>query len=227
MNQMQIEGLSRWEQKLQLGIKPSQKPETLLVNMMVLGVVSFVLAVVMFAGDIVVFASISAKLTVIFSLFLLAAGAFYSWYNMLKVMKQIAKSVMDKEAKKYERSHIDQGEVVPIQSRLKEVMFNDKLYLKPDLKLDDLASHIGVPKYMLTQVLNEYMHINFYQFVNNYRLDDFKARLQADTNMDYTILAHAYDSGFQSKSSFNKVFKENFNITPSAYRRGLFSKEVA
>ena len=71
----------------------------------------------------------------------------------------------------------------------------------------------------MAQVVNEQLSQNFLDFVNRYRVDEAKRRLLDPSLKHLSILAIAEDVGFNSKSSFNAVFKKNTNLTPSEYRR--------
>jgi len=67
----------------------------------------------------------------------------------------------------------------------------------------------------LSQIINQEAKVNFHDFVNNYRVEEFINR--ATTNKKYSLLALALDSGFNSKSSFNTIFKKQKGVTPSQY----------
>jgi AraC-like DNA-binding protein len=102
---------------------------------------------------------------------------------------------------------------------LKMHMETNKLYLQPDLSLADLAQTLGVSKSELTSLLNDYMGINFFSFVNQYRLKNVLQKLEDSKSDHLTILSIAYDSGFNSKSTFNGLFKQHTGLTPTVYRR--------
>ncbi len=176
------------------------------------------------ASDFIWFSSTIIKLIVLSAIMVMCIAALvqlvfqYTNNNQIKPKTEI-------KAKKYERSVIEINKAKELSIKLVELMESKKLYLKDSLKLDDIATTLGVPKHTVTQVLNEFMNINYYNFVNKYRLEEFQKRLKSDLNNEFTILAHAFDSGFQSKSSFNKAFKEHYNITPSQYREKIVSKQ--
>lgn len=98
---------------------------------------------------------------------------------------------------------------------LLELMKNEKPYLNPKLTLSELALSLSVSPNHLSQIINQYEKVNFHDFVNKYRIEEFIIR--ARTNKQFSILAHALDSGFNSKSSFNGVFKKFKSVTPSHY----------
>lgn len=112
------------------------------------------------------------------------------------------------KAKKNEKS---QDEI--FISRLQQFMFENKPFLNPTLTLDQLAQGLNVPPYFLSQILNTELKCNFFDFVNNFRVEEFKRNLEIKSNTNYTLLALALDSGFNSKASFNRIFKNKTGLT--------------
>ncbi|MFT5822633.1 MAG: adenylate cyclase [Crocinitomix sp.] len=101
--------------------------------------------------------------------------------------------------------------------RLSTLMDDDKLYLNPELSLRSLAEYVNLPPNHMSQLLNEGFKQNFAEYINTYRLENFKAKLESDSAHQLTLLALAYDSGFNSKTVFNTYFKKKVGITPKAY----------
>jgi len=119
---------------------------------------------------------------------------------------------------KYLRSGLKSAQAHEMLAILIKVMQEQKPYLERDLSVYDLSSLTGISRHHITQVLNETHGRNFYTFVNEYRVNEAVARITDKRYSHYTILAIAYDSGFNSKSAFNKVFREHMGMTPSEYR---------
>jgi AraC-like DNA-binding protein len=93
-------------------------------------------------------------------------------------------------------------------------------YINPDLSLRDLADLLGVYPHYVTQILNTLFNQNFYDFVNTYRIDEAKKLLTDSYKSNKVpILTIAYNCGFNSKSSFNRIFKQKTGLTPSEYRK--------
>lgn len=101
--------------------------------------------------------------------------------------------------------------------RLESLMERKKLYLDPDLKLNTLASEVAHSPRAVSKAINLCRDQNFHAFINHYRLEEFKNRLQSPDAKDLTLLAHAYASGFASKSTFNSVFKKYNDLTPRQF----------
>jgi AraC-like DNA-binding protein len=95
-------------------------------------------------------------------------------------------------------------------------MEKSKSYLKSNLTLTDLAEELQLNPKHLSQVLNEGFNENFYKFVNRYRVEEAKQLLH-NSFEKFSITGIAYEAGFNSKSTFNKAFKEYTGYSPSEY----------
>lgn len=98
-------------------------------------------------------------------------------------------------------------------------MERDKPFLDPDLTLSKLAEKRSVSAEYLSHILNNRLNSNFYDLINRYRVDEFKRLCKEPARRNHTIIAIAYDSGFNSKATFNRVFKNVTGFTPSVYYR--------
>lgn len=95
----------------------------------------------------------------------------------------------------------------------------EKIYRDEDLSLSGMAAKLGVPTYYLSQLLNEKVGKNFHDFLNSHRVEEACKRLAAPDEKHVNILQIAIDAGFNSKVSFNRVFKKYTGTTPSQYRK--------
>jgi len=121
-------------------------------------------------------------------------------------------------AKKYERSGLTDDKTKIYLQKLISLMENEKLYRDCDLTLQRLAGNLDISSHNLSQIINTKRNQNFFDFVNQYRVEEVKKDL-ADPEKHYLkILAIGLDAGFNSKSSFNTIFKKQTNMTPSEYR---------
>jgi AraC-like DNA-binding protein len=108
--------------------------------------------------------------------------------------------------------------------KLNTVMANG-LYREPGLSLDVLAQKLNTPPHRLRALINQGLgHRNFAAFVNRYRLEDAKAALRDPTRGRETVLAIAFEAGFASLQTFNRVFKDEVGDTPTAFRESALAK---
>lgn len=119
------------------------------------------------------------------------------------------------EKPKYKRSGLKHDLLTEMHQKLISHMKNERPFLDPKLNLASLASQLEMTTNQLSQVINQKEGVNFHDFVNKYRIEEFVYR--ASGNPSFSLLAHALDAGFNSKSSFNGVFKKQTGMTPSQY----------
>ncbi len=129
----------------------------------------------------------------------------------------------DKKAtsSKYERSKLSGEFIEATWIRLKTHLSENKVYLNPALTLAQLAEDLEITTNHLSQILNTKTTANFHDFVNGYRVEEVKTRIQSNRYNHLTLLAIAFESGFQSKASFNRVFKKIQGCTPSEYHESI------
>jgi len=111
----------------------------------------------------------------------------------------------------------DKGEMAALVNYMQE----KKPYLKEDLTLTELAEQLGMSRNQLSTLINSGSGQNFYMFINKYRVEEVKALLMNPAKKHYTILGIAFESGFNSKSSFHNIFKKFTGLTPIEYRSSL------
>jgi AraC-like DNA-binding protein len=98
------------------------------------------------------------------------------------------------------------------------LMEEEKLYQEAELTLQQVANKLQVPSYQVSQALNDGMGKTFYDVINNYRVEDAKRLLLDEKSRNYTILSIGYEAGFNSKTTFNTVFKKFTGFTPTEFR---------
>ncbi|WP_125779326.1 helix-turn-helix transcriptional regulator [Pseudoalteromonas rubra] len=116
---------------------------------------------------------------------------------------------------KYHKSALDESQSARIVNKITHAMQDNQLYLDADLTLQKLSQISGVSPNYLSQVLNETLQMNFFDFVNHWRIEASKARLL--TSQD-SVLHIALEVGFNARSSFYKAFKKETGLTPGEYR---------
>ena len=105
--------------------------------------------------------------------------------------------------------------------RLKEAVAANRLYEDPELTLAALAVKLSIPPHDLSRIINAGLEKNFNDFINEFRVRDIVRKIQDPAYDRITLLGIAYESGFNSKTSFNRVFKEMTGKTPAEYKNRL------
>ena len=122
----------------------------------------------------------------------------------------------DRSRARYQNSGLKEEDARKYSLELQEYFENDKPYLEARLSLHDVAGQLNVSVNHLSQVINEEIGSSFFYFVNSFRVEEFKYRLSKNSDR-YTFLGIAFECGFNSKSSFNEVFKKHTGVTPSQF----------
>jgi AraC-like DNA-binding protein len=121
--------------------------------------------------------------------------------------------------KKYEKSGLKEDKAKNYLDVLEKFMIMEKPYLDPDITISDLSDKLDIPRHYLTQIINERLKKNFFMYINEFRVMEAKQMMDDYNYRDYTILRIAYESGFNSKSGFNTIFKRLTGYTPSEYKK--------
>jgi AraC-like DNA-binding protein len=124
-------------------------------------------------------------------------------------------------SKKSSKYIYDVAEMEKLKIEIDLLVQEKKPFLDEDLTLSSLADQLKISDKKLSTLLNQYMEASFYDYINGYRVEEVKKRLALPDSNTYTILAIAYDCGFKSKSSFNRIFKNNTHLAPSEYQKRL------
>ncbi|WET50484.1 helix-turn-helix domain-containing protein [Chryseobacterium indologenes] len=106
-----------------------------------------------------------------------------------------------------------------ISQKLLEFMETAKPYLDEELSLQKLSLLMDISTHQLSHTINQGLNTNFYKFVNAYRIEEVRKKLKDPEFEKYSILGIAFESGFNSKSTFNKIFKEETGMTPSEFKK--------
>lgn len=102
---------------------------------------------------------------------------------------------------------------------LEMIMTERKLFLNQNLSLNDLSNETNLQPYQLSKIIHRDFGMNFFEFVNRYRVEYFKEIVNLPQYQHYTILAIAFECGFNSKASFNRIFKEYTGLTPGEFKK--------
>lgn len=164
--------------------------------------------VIFFGGDVLIFSGV-----VIF-IFLIG---FFGVRQTAIFSHGVQEENEDEQKEKYQKSGLTDELSQTLHQKLTRLMIEEALYRKSDLSITDLASRLNIHPNYLSQVINEKEGKNFYDFINTYRIEEFKRLIAQPKNQQLTLLSVAFDCGFNSKSSFNRFFKKATGKTPSEY----------
>jgi AraC-like DNA-binding protein len=140
--------------------------------------------------------------------------------NQNEDYSSINKDTMDK----YQKSGLSNEKAEEYFKELINYMEREKVYINPDLTLPNLAEEINISRNHLSYIINKYAGLNFFDFINTYRIEEAKKIILNTQDNNMNILDIAFDSGFKSKSTFNKIFKKYTNKTPSDFRKENINK---
>ncbi len=123
----------------------------------------------------------------------------------------------DPTTTKYSGSTLSADQIDELSKTVINFLDGNKSYLSPEYNLQMMADDLNISKHKLSQAINSSQRKNFYQLINGYRIEEVKRKLADPNYRHYSILGIAIESGFNSKSSFNRIFKENTGLTPTEY----------
>ncbi len=134
-----------------------------------------------------------------------------------KMLYKAQLKASEDKKKKYEKSGLTDLLANNSYDHLMQLMKNEKCYKENDLSLNSLAGKLNIHPNYLSEIINKKEGKNFYNFVNDFRVEEFKSLVKNPKNQDFTLLSLAYECGFNSKSSFNRYFKKSTGKTPTQY----------
>jgi AraC-like DNA-binding protein len=139
----------------------------------------------------------------------------------IEIGKLIESNVPNKQQVKYQNSYIQDDQKDTYLNKILSYMKTHKPYVNSELTLKDLSSGLGLPSHIISQIINEKLNLNFNDFINQYRINDIKEKLADPNKKHYTILALAYETGFNSKTAFYDSFKKFVGMSPSEYKNQI------
>lgn len=161
-------------------------------------------------------------------LIVVSGAAIYLWIRHKHTLKKMTSAQGDgpvsagqnteaAEKEKYKTTRVSNEECRRMLSRLDRLMKENRPYTNPDLKIADLAVTLGVSQHSLSFLFNQYLDKSYYDYVNEYRVKEFKVLIDAGGNERYTLTAMSEMCGFSSRASFFRHFKKLTGITPNEY----------
>jgi AraC-like DNA-binding protein len=170
-------------------------------------------------SDLFLFTSHDFKAYMIYSAF--SALPFYLSFFAIRQKIIYPTAIAENFGSKYESSGLSKDDSKELASTLEELMKRKQLHLNAKLALKDLAAELSIHPKRLSQVINENFNQNFFNYINTYRVEEFKKRVHGKKFDHYTLLSIGLDCGFNTKSSFNSIFKKFTGMTPSEYKASL------
>lgn len=171
-------------------------------------------------------------------LLIIAIGLLWLWWRFRKTTKVLlserddiedalieseelrvkSEQLFEEPTEKYQKVKVDEDECAEIVHRMKDYIEKNKVYTNVDLKMKDLADvlHLSAPK--LSQVFNLYLKENYYDFINRYRLNEFKRLIEEGAYKRFTITSLSEQCGFK-KSNFFSTFRKVEGMTPNEYMK--------
>ncbi|MBP7176278.1 MAG: helix-turn-helix transcriptional regulator [Thermoclostridium sp.] len=144
-------------------------------------------------------------------------------YYLLK--KNALFTLTPRKVTKPETVDLSEQTIHSLTQRLNKLMEEERLFTNPELNLNDLAKRLDISRNTLSQYLNICLKTNYNDYINRLRVEEMKLLL-LDSNKSYlTIQALAQEAGFQSKTTYNRLFKQFTGVTPSEFKRGITTPE--
>lgn len=170
---------------------------------------------------------VGPDITLFLSLVLLLSSLFMLRYLVMARRKRMAQSVnmnsfqtdvlmQSNDLVSYQKLALTKKTFLDYEQRVRSILIERKLYLSPELSLDKLSQETDIPKHHFSQLFSVYLKTSFYQLIAHYRIAHALKLLDEGSNI--TVESLAYECGFNSKTSFNRYFKEITGYTPSEYQ---------
>jgi len=142
--------------------------------------------------------------------------------NQLKIFSGMPTGIPENgtsQNSKSSNSKLNKFDIQAYLQKLTEYMQTQKPYLTPSLTINELSEKLSIPSWQLSRVINVSFHQNFFNFVNWYRIEEAKRHFRDPNQHHKTILEILYEVGFNSKSTFNSVFKKFTGVTPKQFKK--------
>jgi AraC-like DNA-binding protein len=151
--------------------------------------------------------------------FLVALNTFATGYRAMLQPQVFFGAEESGRGRRYQRSSLTREHALAVKERLLDMMERRRSFLDPGLTLPGLAQALNVPVSHLSQVINEQLGRNFFDFVNGYRVDAAKRMLMQPGAAQQKLISVAFDCGFNSLATFNRVFRDLAGMSPSLFRK--------
>ena len=157
-----------------------------------------------------------------FTILIITVWIISFWYRGFR-QPEILNLIGNEETVKYSHSGLNDEKKRVYFDKMNDYLNNSRIFLDPDLTIKDLSEDLDIPLMELSQVINEIGQVGFFDYINRFRVEEFIKKIKNDEDEKVTILALAYDCGFNSKSAFYSAFKKVTRLSPGMYKKGLRS----
>ena len=130
-------------------------------------------------------------------------------------------AVPGNEDAKYQKSGLTKGFSKELKEQLIHLFEAEKIFKDSSISLDSLSERLGTTRHNASQVINEHFHMNFFELVNTFRIEEAIEMLKNDYHRNLHIIDVAYEVGFNNKVTFNKAFKKETQLTPTQFLKDL------
>jgi AraC-like DNA-binding protein len=141
-------------------------------------------------------------------------------YKTPRVAKDEPENPENHEAR-YSRSSLNEKQMEELTNAVFQYLKNKKPYLNPDYSLQMMAEDLNISRHKLSEAINNGQKKNFYKLINEFRVEEVKEMLANSAFSHYSVLGIGLECGFNSKTSFNRIFKEETGLTPTEYKRTI------
>jgi AraC-like DNA-binding protein len=147
--------------------------------------------------------------------------AFFIFYNYIFFKALIQPTIFSgvEEESRQKTPYLSKSVEKQYLNRLSQYMESEKPYLDPNITLINLSRKVLIPHRSLSEIINNTLGQNYYDFINTYRIKESQRLLSDTATQRKTILEILYEVGFNTKSSFNQAFKKHTGTTPTEYKR--------
>ncbi|WP_420401400.1 helix-turn-helix domain-containing protein [Flagellimonas sp.] len=125
---------------------------------------------------------------------------------------------------KYKTSSLSDRDMDALFQQINTLFEQEKVFLEPQLKIHGLAERLGVTTHKISQTINTKAEKSFFDYVNSFRVEHLSALLKKPENQKYTILALGLESGFNSKATLNRIFRQQLGSSPKEFQKAQFTK---
>lgn len=139
-------------------------------------------------------------------------------YIQPKVFSLEAYQLYDESSGKYQKSSLTETFSLELKEKLMELLIDKKIYKDNSINLEKLSTELNTSRHNTSQIINEHFNENFYEFLNDYRIQEAKELLLKKNGNKMNVAEILYEVGFNNKVSFNNAFKKRTGLTPTQFR---------